>query len=344
MNCRLGAAFIALLVMSGCAKQGINTYRMTNNTPVIADNSVVITKPQPQVWDITVKALSKSSYVMRNIDRQSNIITLSFISDSPTGYVDCGKTFRTYSEGSNTETFEYDTAGSATFKVAAAGQEDRRYANYSVVNRGSTLEVNSTVYVGPDEKESKDTIVRVNTRYTLNFTARGENFAKHLNSVISRGKMPGEIAIVAFSSDKPTEHEDIYGDGTKMTCFSKGKAERDILDLIKAELQVSAQKDAEQKVIEQTAIEDQAARKKDSEEQDVENESSVKKDAKQKVIEQIAEEYQAAQKKGSEEQDVEQQGGRQKAVKQKAIEQIATEYQAAEKQDMEQQGSGQKGN
>jgi len=73
----------------GCATQGISTRQYTENVPVQIKNEIVVSKPYTQVWDIMVKEISKSFYVINNIDKESRIINLSFSTNSPTEYVDC---------------------------------------------------------------------------------------------------------------------------------------------------------------------------------------------------------------------------------------------------------------
>jgi hypothetical protein len=90
------------IFITGCATQGVSTYKYTDNAPIQINNELVVSKPQSQVWDILVKELSKSFYVINNIDKESRIINVSFSSNAPSEYVDCGKTHRTYTQGDKT--------------------------------------------------------------------------------------------------------------------------------------------------------------------------------------------------------------------------------------------------
>ena len=234
MNYRVGAILVIAIFITGCATQGISTYKYTDNAPIQINNEIVVSKPQSQVWDILVKELSKSFYVINNIDKESRIINVSFFSNVPSEYVDCGKTHRTYTQGDKTETYDYDVAGSAKFKVATARQEHPTFANYIIIRREVILDGRSNIYVAPDEKNNGKTIVTVNTRYILTIKVKGEAFAQHVNgNVFSRGRLPEETTTVTFNTNKSGQQD--IGDGSKMTCFCKGKLERDILDMIRSE-------------------------------------------------------------------------------------------------------------
>ena len=181
-----------------------------------------------------MKELSKSFYVINNIDKESRIINISFSSNSPSEYVDCGKTHRTYTQGDKTETYDYDVAGPAAFKVATVRQEHPAFANYVSIRREPVLDGRSNVYVAPDEKDNAKTIVTVNTRYILTIKVKGEAFAQHANgNVFSRGRLPEETMTVTFNTNKSGQSD--IGDGSKMTCFAKGKLEKDILDMTRGE-------------------------------------------------------------------------------------------------------------
>ena len=234
MNYRIGAILITAIFITGCATQGISSFKYTENASMQINNEIVVSKPQSQVWDILVKELSKSFYVINNIDKESRIINVSFSSNSPSEYIDCGKSHRTYTQGDKTETYDYDVAGPATFKVATARQEHPAFANYVIIRREPLLDGRSNIYVAPDEKDNSKTIVTVNTRYIWTIKVKGESFAQHVNgNVFSRGRLPEETTTVTFNTSQSGQQD--IGDGSKMTCFSKGKLEKDILDMTKSE-------------------------------------------------------------------------------------------------------------
>jgi len=148
--------------------------------------------------------------------------------------VDCGKTHRTYTQGNKTETYDYDTAGLATFKLATPQQEGPAIVNYALIRREPSLEGRSNIYISPDEKDNGKTIVTVNTRYILTIKVNGELVAQDLyGRVYPRGRVPGKTSTVTFNTNKAGQLD--IGNGPKLTCFSKGKLEKDILDMIRGE-------------------------------------------------------------------------------------------------------------
>lgn len=220
--------------LSGCATQGVNTseYRGCNPQKII--NELNVPKPQPEVWDILVKELAKSFYVINNIDKESRIINVSFSSNAPADYVDCGRSYRTYTQGDKTETYDYDTAGSFQFKMATPRQEHPSFANYVVVRRETSLEGRSNIYVAPSEKDKNNTVITVNTRYIMNFKIKGEAFAQHVNgNVFLRGRLPEETFTVMFSTNQPGEYK--ANNAETISCCSKGRLEAEILGMIRGE-------------------------------------------------------------------------------------------------------------
>jgi hypothetical protein len=234
MSLRLGLIIVAASISAGCATQGVNSLKYTAHAAVQVNNEITVPKPQSQVWDILVKKLSKSSYVINTIDKGSRIINVSFSSTSPVEYVDCGRSHRTYVQGDKTEIFDYDVAGPAEFKLAAERKEAPSFSNYMIIRRETVLESGSNIYVAPDEKDNGKTIVTVNTRYILNIKAKGEAFAQHvIGNVLSRGRLPEESTMVTFSTNRAGQQD--IGGGLKMTCFGKGRLEGEILEMAKGD-------------------------------------------------------------------------------------------------------------
>ncbi|MDI6744470.1 MAG: hypothetical protein QMD07_03730 [Thermodesulfovibrionales bacterium] len=113
-------------------------------------------------------------------------------------------------------------------------QEHPSFANYVSIRREPILDGRSNVYIAPDEKDNGKTIVTVNTRYVLTIKVKGEAFAQHANgNVFSRGRLPEETTTITFNTNKSGQQE--IGDGSKITCFSKGKLEKDILNMTRGE-------------------------------------------------------------------------------------------------------------
>jgi hypothetical protein len=222
---------ITAMLASGCATQGTSRILYYENAPAQVKNEIIVSKPYTQVWDIMVKEIAKSYFVINNIDKESRIINLSFSTNSPSDYVDCGKTHRTYIVGDKTEVYDYDTAGSAIFKVAAQRQEHPSFRNYAVFRREAFLEGRSNIYIAPSEKDNSSTIVTVNSRFILTIRVKGEAFAEHANgNIFSRGLTPERTFIWTCNTNHPEQHD--IDEGERVTCFSKGKLEKEILSMV----------------------------------------------------------------------------------------------------------------
>jgi len=230
MNRALQAALLASLC-AGCATQGTSSYTYTPNTARTVPNEKTVGRPQAIVWDELVRELSKSFFVINNIERESRIINVSFNSNTPLEYVDCGRTRRTFAQGEKVETFEYDVAASSTYKVATERQEHPAFSNYVLFRRETSLEGRSNIYVAPDPGDSSRTVVSVNTRYIWAVRVNGSNFAEHISgNRFARGTQPERNFSIIFSTNKPSQPS---SDLDRTICFGKGKLEGDILNMVR---------------------------------------------------------------------------------------------------------------
>ena len=225
---------IAIIVgLTGCASQGTNTRSYVVGKPEKLNNEIIIPEGSSSVWDVLVKNLSRSFFSINNIDKESRIINVSFSTQKPSGYVDCGRTHRTYTQGSNVEHYDYEVAEKSKFKAATTRQEHPAFVNYVIINRETSLEGKANIYVAPDDKNPKNsTIVTVNVRYILTIKTSGDAFAEHISgSIQQRGSTPTESNAFGFNTNKPETID--LPDGGSLTCFSKGLLESDILSLTK---------------------------------------------------------------------------------------------------------------
>jgi hypothetical protein len=217
----------------GCATQGISRYLYYENTPVQVKNEIVVAKPYTQVWDIMVKEIAKSFFVINNIDKESRIINMSFSTNLPSVFVDCGKSHRTYTQGDKTEVYDYDIAGPAIYKVATGRQENEFLSYYAVVSREALLEGRSNIYIAPSEKDNSSSTVTVNTRFILTIKEKGGTFAENVNGgVFSLGLLPEQTTVFTCDTNHPGKHDIYVVEKITVTCFSKGKLENDILNMV----------------------------------------------------------------------------------------------------------------
>jgi hypothetical protein len=184
------------------------------------------------VWDELVRELSKSFYVINNIERESRIINVSFLSNSPSEFADCGKTMRTYVQGEKIEHFDYATAASATFKFASPRQRHPAWADYAIVRRETNLEGRVNIYVAPDVKDADVTTISVNARYMLTIKTEGTQFSEGAGGqTISLGPLPARTTVITFNTNKGTSQQ--IDQGNSISCFGTGKLEADILSMVR---------------------------------------------------------------------------------------------------------------
>lgn len=224
-------AIVLSILLVGCASQGVNTAQFKEGESITVENEVTVSKPYSQVWDKFVRELSKSYYVINNIDKESRIINLSFNSNSPADFVECGSTTRTFTRGDQKETYSYKVASSATFKAATPRQPHPAFHYYSVVRRTTNLEGRTNIYLAPDETNPSKTRVAVNTRYVLGISLKGETYQENIHgTIISSAPLTPDQFSIAFNTNKPARQD--MG-GTAVTCSGNGKLEREILGLIR---------------------------------------------------------------------------------------------------------------
>jgi len=153
------------VALVGCATQGVSTVSRVDNKPEKVANEATIQAPYTKVWDHLVRELSKSFFVINNIDKESRIINLSVNTNAPKEYIDCGKTTRTYTEGGLVEKFEYQVAEKSSFKVATPLQPHPASAYYYQGERSHRLEGRFNIYFAPAEGHQNWTSVTAYTRY-----------------------------------------------------------------------------------------------------------------------------------------------------------------------------------
>ncbi len=221
-----------IFVFVGCAVPGKSTLLYQPPVKAKHNNEVFINRPFSEVWDELVKELAKSFYVINNIDKTSRIINISFSTDTPEEYVDCGITTRTYKKGKEDEIYKYKVAESTSYKFAGKTGAYGQFPIISIMNRKSTLEGRINIYVAP---ENNGTRITVNCTYILNVSTTGSYITQNVvGQTIASGLIPSSNSSVALNTNQGgranwgTAKERKY-----VTCHSAGKLEQDILSLIK---------------------------------------------------------------------------------------------------------------
>lgn len=195
---------IAAVALGGCATSTLN---YTPPTASIIQNTKLVSRPFDETWDKLVKQLSSDFFVINNIDKNSRLINLSFTSQKPSDFANCGRSIRTFNNAHGEQKYDYVPADSAAFSTT--NKEGIAFN----VRRVMKLEGRTNIYVAP---EGNGTLITVNTKYVLN----------------------GQISSVAFDG-RPGGTENITWDfSTKqgqmgeVQCYATGEIERRILSLV----------------------------------------------------------------------------------------------------------------
>ena len=230
---KISLIIASLLVINllGCATM-TSSYDYMPPKKAIYDNESFIDRPFEVVWDELVKKISKSFYVINNIEKASRIINLSFSTDTPVEYVDCGETTREYGKTPNISTYTYSVAEPSSYKMGARGGGMGQFPIEYNMNRETALEGRVNIFVAP---EGDGTNITVNCRYILNVSASGNYEARNVfGTVFERGIVPRSNSEVAFNTKQDKNYN--FGSASEpiyVTCHSTGKLEQEILDLVK---------------------------------------------------------------------------------------------------------------
>ena len=173
-----------------------------------------VSAPFEDTWDKLVRNLSEDFFSINNIEKASRIINVSFSTQNPGQFVDCGATQRSYTSPSGTkQSYFYNSEDSTQYKTAAPNGMP------VFVNRKTNLEGRINIYVAPSGNQ---TDVSVNARFVLkiNLSFQGMNQYE-----IPVGSPLIETLIVDFNTNNPSK-----SDGNSPGCASNGALEKRILD------------------------------------------------------------------------------------------------------------------
>jgi hypothetical protein len=193
---------VLALAASGCATSSIN---YTPPVAVNIENSKHVNQPFDLIWDRLVKNLSSDFFVINNIDKNSRLINVSFTSQHPSEFVNCGRTTRTFKNARGENTYDYKAADSTIYTATNAS------GIASNVRRLTKLEGRSNIYVAP---EGNGANVTVNTKYVVNVNLTGTPF----------GGGPAWTANSIFDFSTKQSYSDAV-----VTCISLGTVESKVL-------------------------------------------------------------------------------------------------------------------
>ena len=169
-----------------------------------------------EFWDAYVAELSKTFFVINNIEKESRIINVSFNANTPGEYIDCGYSNRTSSHFSTgKKSFNYEVADSSYYQAGVRGTNILWN-----VNRSTSLDGRINIFMAP---ESDQTLLRVNALYVWSVNVSG---ITHLGE--TQPHLFPSIT-VTLSSGKAGEKGE---QGEKIQCRSKGVLEKVLLELV----------------------------------------------------------------------------------------------------------------
>lgn len=219
---------LGALFLTGCAGLSKNTISYDPPNKKTVQNTAIIDSDFEKTWDKLVEKLATQYFVINNVSKESRIINVSFSTDDPTDYIDCGKTTRTFIPGAgagNPETTTYEVASTGTqFKVALPNLQAPGFTIPHLATRKSSLSGRTNIYVAPVGIRSK---ITVNTRYIYKNSA-------NLVSLINGFSVNTPDRTISFNTGKTgTASWTENGISGTVECVSNGVIERDIINSAK---------------------------------------------------------------------------------------------------------------
>src|SRR2546427_862314 len=163
--------------VSSCATPGTSSFGYTEPAADMVKNEIVVSKPFSDAWDVLVGELAKSFFVINNVEKASRIINVSFSTDNPKDYVDCGRSKRTFEMDQESAVYEYAVSESSSFKLAAKWGPLNNLPAVMNVFRKPSLEGRVNIYVAPKDNS---TVVTANARFV--FSVKSSGIAEYRNA------------------------------------------------------------------------------------------------------------------------------------------------------------------
>ena len=218
---KLCVLFAGMFILSGCAGFSKSTIEYYPPKAKKIVNEIIIDKPFDSVWDKLISNLSKKYFVINNVEKVSRIINVSFSSDEPENYIDCGRTSRTFMLGSegSPERFHYESAADSVYKTTIPNPVNNKFNIPILVRYKTALDGRTNIYVAP---KGNRTAISVNTRYIFK------------QNVVTQALVGGAVSQTNLTLSFNTNQEGTrelynYGEIINYKCVSKGIIEGDIL-------------------------------------------------------------------------------------------------------------------
>ena len=230
-GCKFCVPVLAMSLIS-CVSPGTSTYRYQEPTSMVTPkNEVVVNKNFSDTWDGLIGELAKSFFVINNVEKASRIINVSFATDKPEGYVDCGTTDRTLDFDDAITTYKYPLASTSSYKHASAWGPYGNLPVVSSVNRKMSLEGRINIYVAP--KGDDMTAVTVNVRYILVGRVSGQaDLMNAFGKTVQHQMIPESQSSISFNTGQ-AETANWNGDAQiPIKCQGTGKLESEVIKLV----------------------------------------------------------------------------------------------------------------
>ena len=220
------------LFLAGCAGKTA-TYSLDYVEPkaMTIDNELVVTSDYDKTWSDLVAEMSKSFYVINNIDKESRLINLSFtITNNISDYVDCGISKKSFSLAGINQNVSYKTADKSENYMSSIRNSVPPNTTYYKLFRAPSLEGRANVYVAP---RAESTIVSVNTRYVFDVNIAYEEYMymplydRHNIVRTKQRDTNSNVESVSFNTN------DVGSNAEGIVCVATGKFEQEILDIIR---------------------------------------------------------------------------------------------------------------
>lgn len=219
---------ICIIGGTGCTT---TTFTYTNPSGYQIETKRLVPVAFSEFWVAYTKELSKGSFVIDNIEKEDRIINLSFGSDIPSEYIDCGYSDRTYYLPSlGKKSFGYKVADSASYQ---AGVSELPWS----VNKDTSLTGSTNISMTP---KGDQTLLFVNTLYDWSASVQAISILgsrKDMTSIVFSSEKTGQglMQNIKAKCDNMWNCNDDWIEKIKIQCRSKGILERKLLDLVEVE-------------------------------------------------------------------------------------------------------------
>lgn len=206
---------MAVLVCAACNAGEISYSGPTHGmVPIV---SATVDRSKDDLWGELIPALGSQFFIINNLDKESGLINVSF-SGEPDSYLDCGWIKSTVVGPRGTRTYDNPVArGTISYQYF----DTNTGTGVWNVQHNLSLEARANLIV--EELGPRQTMVTVNTRFTVSRTVRSQN--------VTMRTFPSEFSeSISFGTNETAEFSN---SALGTSCRSTGKLERELLALIR---------------------------------------------------------------------------------------------------------------